>query len=245
MDQGYLSEIFVSFQGEGARVGERHLFVRMAGCNLRCRYCDTPGSLVRGPFLTVQREGSPPSLLTNPIGSTELVRCTAALMKEEGPLDAVALTGGEPLVQADFLADFLAAARFLIPVLLETNGVLPEQLTAVLPWVDIVSMDIKPASNTGERPFWDEHDEFLRRAGYKEVYVKVLVDRHTSDADICQAAELLAAHGPVPLYLQPIMDTAGQATIDPVALRRLFLVARRIHGPVRVLPQTHKIIGIQ
>ena len=47
MRPGYLSEIFVSFQGEGAHVGYRHLFVRLAGCNLRCRYCDTPDSRER------------------------------------------------------------------------------------------------------------------------------------------------------------------------------------------------------
>lgn len=39
---GRLLEVFSSVQGEGAHIGERHLFLRLAGCNLRCRYCDTP-----------------------------------------------------------------------------------------------------------------------------------------------------------------------------------------------------------
>jgi len=43
---GNVSEVFVSFQGEGVHAGRRHLFVRLGGCPLRCRYCDTPESLV-------------------------------------------------------------------------------------------------------------------------------------------------------------------------------------------------------
>ncbi len=43
------SEIFVSFQGEGLHAGRRQVFVRLAGCPLRCRWCDTPESLVPVP----------------------------------------------------------------------------------------------------------------------------------------------------------------------------------------------------
>ena len=38
---GFISEVFLSFQGEGIHVGRLQLFVRLAGCGLRCRYCDT------------------------------------------------------------------------------------------------------------------------------------------------------------------------------------------------------------
>ena len=48
-ETGNVSEIFVSFQGEGLHAGRRQLFVRFAGCPLRCRYCDTPESLVPVP----------------------------------------------------------------------------------------------------------------------------------------------------------------------------------------------------
>ena len=39
-----LYEVFSSIQGEASRVGERHLFVRLAGCDLECVFCDTPAS---------------------------------------------------------------------------------------------------------------------------------------------------------------------------------------------------------
>ena len=37
-------EVFASIQGEGRYAGEPQVFVRLHGCPLRCRYCDTPGS---------------------------------------------------------------------------------------------------------------------------------------------------------------------------------------------------------
>ena len=44
-----VSEIFFSYQGEGIYAGEPQIFVRFAGCNLKCRYCDTPGALAADP----------------------------------------------------------------------------------------------------------------------------------------------------------------------------------------------------
>jgi 7-carboxy-7-deazaguanine synthase len=245
MNHGYASEVFVSFQGEGAHVGERHLFVRLAICNLRCRYCDTPDSLVRVSHLTVHRSCEPPEQIMNPVTTTTLTERAMSLFEAEGPIDAVAITGGEPLVQAEFVADFLREARFPAPVLLETNGVLPDRLHLVLPWVAIISMDIKPPSNTGEPSFWEEHAAFLRMAQGKDLYVKILVDRGTSDADVERAAKLIASNGGPPLYLQPIMDTNGRPDIEVRHLTRLYMGARRYHERVRVVPQTHKILELR
>lgn len=246
MKSGYLSEIFVSFQGEGAHVGRRHLFVRLAGCNLRCRYCDTPGSLERTPVCTIYGPGGRTTRRDNPLAADELRELITSLLAAAAPIDAIALTGGEPLSQSDFLKIFLGPGSFSVPVLLETNGVLPHRLRDVLPFVDIISMDIKPPSNTGEGEFWDEHAEFLRLARAKDLSVKILVDHATADEDIERAASMLATIEPaVPVFLQPIMDTAGRPTLDAERLTHLYLVARRHVASVRVVPQTHKLLGIR
>lgn len=244
---GYVSEVFVSFQGEGARAGERHLFVRLAGCNIRCRYCDTPDSLERTLACVLEAGAASEEILPNPIPATELRHRLEALIAREGPIDAIAVTGGEPLVQADFIAQlFAGGSPGGLPVLLETNGMLPIQLAKVIEFVDVVSMDIKPPSNTGERPFWDEHERFLALARACEVYVKVLVDDGTDVEEVGRAARLVAAGAPTaPLFLQPITLPEGAVAIGPAALARMFKEARRYVSQVRVLPQTHKMMRIQ
>ncbi|MDD5658200.1 MAG: 7-carboxy-7-deazaguanine synthase QueE, partial [Elusimicrobia bacterium] len=109
-----LTEVFSSIQGEGLWLGRRHLFVRLAGCNLRCRYCDSRGAVSgRGAPWTSRR-----------------------LRREIGPRlgghEAVAWTGGEPLLQARGLRPELAWVRERGGKnLLETNGTLVEEFRLV------------------------------------------------------------------------------------------------------------------
>lgn len=241
MAVGYLSEIFLSFQGEGTQVGRRQLFVRLAGCNLRCRYCDTPDSLERVSHVRILGLDGALRELENPVSTTAVLDAVLPLLAHAGPVDGTSLTGGEPLLQAEFLAELLADERWPRPRLLETNGMLPESLRAVLPLVDIVSMDVKLPSNSGERAFWDQHARFLATAGDK-AYVKVLVDAGTALDDIDRAAALVGARAA--LFLQPITDGAGRIDVAAADLQRFFGAARRHAADVRVLPQTHKMLAI-
>ncbi|HYD49639.1 MAG TPA: 7-carboxy-7-deazaguanine synthase QueE [Terriglobales bacterium] len=245
MRVGHLSEIFVSFQGEGEHVGERHLFVRTAGCNLRCRYCDTPDSLERTASCVIYEPGGE-RVVANPIGSAELYQLLWQRIAEDGPIDALALTGGEPLVQADFLAETLSYGDLSVPVLLETAGVLAPQLERLIGAVDIVSMDLKPPSSSGERPYWAEHAEFLRTASRKAAYIKVVVDDRTLAAEIERGAALVAEIMPhASFYPQPMTSGGGETGISADHLAELFKVARQRLRRVRVLPQTHKMLRIQ
>jgi organic radical activating enzyme len=244
MIHGYLSEVFVSFQGEGLYVGRRHLFIRMGGCNLRCRYCDTPDSLERVSHFRVQYLGGSAEEVDNPISSAELLTKLGAFLNCGLPVDGVALTGGEPLLQADFLAELLADERLPHPRLLETSGLLPAKLKLVLPCVDVVSMDIKLPSNTGERGFWEEHERFLALARGK-VYVKVLVDEETAPSELDQAADLVRRMAPeAPVFLQPIADAQGRIRGDLQRLSEQFARMRMRRIDVRVLPQMHKVLHI-
>jgi len=99
----YISEIFLSIQGESTYAGLPCVFVRLAGCNLSCRWCDTPYARVE--------EGSREMTVEEVAGEVERFRC---------PL--VEITGGEPLLQEETPAlarSFLDAGR---KVLIETNG---------------------------------------------------------------------------------------------------------------------------
>src|SRR3990172_1530827 len=96
-----LSEIFKSIQGESSFAGLPCTFIRLAGCNLRCSYCDTVYAYEPSSELTVE----------------EILAEVAAL---SCPL--VEITGGEPLLQEEVYPLMAELLRQGYQVLLETNG---------------------------------------------------------------------------------------------------------------------------
>jgi organic radical activating enzyme len=167
-----------------------------------------------------------------------------ALPLIEGPIDGTAITGGEPLLQPEYLGELLADARWPRPRMLETSGTLPKQLEALLTVVDLVSMDLKLPSNTGEHSLWDVHRECLE-LGRGKIYVKVLVDDETASDELERAVDLVREVAPeAPVFLQPITSHSGRVTLSASTLDRLYALARRHITDVRVVPQTHKVLGI-
>ncbi len=244
MNSGYLSEIFVSFQGEGVYAGRRQLFVRLAGCNLRCRYCDTPDSLERTARWRLVHSRGGVVEESNPVSVEGVRSVVRALLDSEPSVDGVALTGGEPLLQAEFLALLLSDDTLPRPRLLETNGMLPDRLGVVLPTVDLVSMDIKIPSNSGESGFWAAHARFLALARGR-IYVKILVDAQTALTEIDKAARLVRDTAPeTPVFLQPITALSGVVALSPQVLLSAFDALRGHLEDVRVFPQTHKMLGV-
>ena len=242
-----VSELFVSFQGEGVHAGRRQAFVRFGGCPLRCRYCDTPESLV--PVASCRVVGADGvHHRPNPVTVADLEAEVASLVGTAPPLHAIAVTGGEPLVQVDFLEGWLASRGDALPILLETAGIWPERLARLLPWTAIVSLDVKCPSNTGERPRWDEHAACLSAAvaARRDVYVKMPVDETTLPEEVERGAQLVAdAGGPVPLFLTPLTAPDSSASaISAATLERLHAAASGRHRDVRILPQLHKVLGI-
>jgi len=246
----WLSEVFASFQGEGSRAGQRHLFVRFAGCNIRCRWCDTPDSLVRVPDCVVDYPGGVREVRANPLAVGEVAGIVARCLDEDPSIAMVALTGGEPMVQAAFLAAWLGASPPRVPCLLETNALLAGGLAdlVAMPALALVSADVKLPSNSGEPAFWDRHRAFLEACrGSAEVYVKVPVDADTDADEVRRAAALVAETLPgATLYLQPISDPAsGRWTIDMAGLSGLAAAAATRVADTRVLPQVHKLVGVR
>ncbi len=246
MAEAYLSEVFSSIQGEGLYAGERQVFVRFAGCNLNCQYCDSPQALVPGP--SYKLEAVPGShkfeTLANPVGREKLLELVGALDKPAGLNHSVSLTGGEPLLQVDFLKEFLPELKR--QVYLETNGVLPGRLAEVIELVDIVAMDLKLPSATGQSAYWKEHRQFLETAYLKEVFVKIVVTKESKIKELEEAAALVGeVDDKIPLVIQPV-SPHGPVKHRPTAEELLAFqaVAKRKLKTVRVIPQMHKLAGL-
>lgn len=102
-----LAEIFYSIQGEGAYTGTPAVFIRLAGCNLACAFCDTDYALKF--FATVD----------------ELV---ARVQEIGGDCPMVVLTGGEPLAQRESQALVRALIAQGRRVHIESNGTVQTDL---------------------------------------------------------------------------------------------------------------------
>jgi 7-carboxy-7-deazaguanine synthase len=248
---GHVSEMFCSIQGEGIYLGERQLFVRMAGCTATCYWCDTVSSKKERSACIVH--GSEKRSLANPLTAEDAVREGLALAAASAPVRTVSLTGGEPLEQCEFVSAIAAGFGDAgLRVYLETNGLEVDALTKVLPRVDVVAMDIKLPHATG-REHWTTHRDFLARAVARPVFVKIVVDSTTPWLELEAALDLIAEVDlRIPTVLQPESTTYLKEAKGPEARRELMrlLEAGQRHGlkrlhDVRVIPQCHKVLRVR
>ena len=127
-----LTEIFFSLQGETSRTGLPTVFIRLAGCPLRCEWCDTTYSFTGGETWTIG----------------DILDKVASYGTQY-----VTVTGGEPLAQKNCLVLLTALCNAGYDVSLETSGAL--DISGVDSRVSRI-MDIKPpASGEADRNRWE------------------------------------------------------------------------------------------
>jgi len=234
-------EIFSSIQGEGLYVGTRQVFVRFSGCNLSCAYCDTPDAHYPCQYALVERNPGKREFdkIANNITVEQLAQMINFLLSFRH--HSVSLTGGEPLSQAQAIVTL--APKLHGRIYLETNGTMVDELLKVLPYIHIISMDIKLPSIAG-KTYWQEHGEFLRIAATKEVFVKLVITDKTNSDEFTRAIDLIASvNTDIPLILQPVTPRNTCKAIDPDAMLTYQAQALESLKHVRVIPQTHKFMG--
>jgi len=217
-----ISEIFYSVQGEGTLVGTPSVFVRTSGCNLRCRWCDTP-------YASWRPEGTEMSV-------EEIVAAVLA-----HPTRFVVITGGEPMIakaMPELLSRLRAAGKHIT---IETAGTVPPDGVAC----DLASLSPKLSNSTpgAEAGAWVQRHEATRtqpavlrewcEAG--DYQLKFVIS--TAD-DLAEARNVVASIG-LPIPPEKVLVMPEGTSAEAIQSRTSLLVeACKTYG-YRYSPRLH------
>jgi len=257
-----VAEVFRSWQGEGLLLGRRMVFLRLAGCTVGCRYCDTAWAFKAPARVAVP--GQRGAQLANPLTLAQVLDLIEAAdpadpadtndttderdeRQARGERTPLALTGGEPLEQPDFCEALLEALPDR-PVMLETAGLhLPalQRIAARCRWI---ACDIKLPSATGLPDTLARHEEVLASGvlDRSETFFKLVADGDTTPQELAGVADLLARFAPrCPVFLQPVTPLGGSPPLPRERLDPLVDALLRRGLDVRVVPQVHKVLRVR
>ncbi|MDD6268902.1 MAG: putative 7-carboxy-7-deazaguanine synthase QueE [Oscillospiraceae bacterium] len=210
-----VAEIFSSINGEGTRAGELAVFVRLAGCNLNCSYCDTMwANSADTPFTEMTAQEIKAALLETGIRN-------------------VTLTGGEPLIHENVyeLLSVLSDEED-ISLEIETNGSVSIEQFAGLENRPIFTLDYKlPSSGMENKMVLNENLPFIE----KKDCIKFVAG---SETDLERAFEITEKYGLTEkchVYLSPVFGKLGPAFM-------VEFMKKNTLNNVRLQLQLHKFI---
>lgn len=213
-----ISEIFYSVQGEGILTGVPSVFVRTSGCNLRCRWCDTP-------YASWKPEGTdktPEEILTE-------IRAHPAAAH-------VVLTGGEPMIAKDVnaLISLIRGAGYHLTI--ETAGTTPPPEAGC----DLASLSPKLSNSTplpGEiNEGWiRRHEQTRTNLPFLRQWIETAVETQlkfviSDEADLTESRRLVDSL-PLPFRADHVLLMPEGRTMEELRARSAWLVeVCKAHG---------------
>ena len=219
-----VNDIFYSLQGEGFNTGRAAIFVRFAGCNLKCPWCDTD--------FECHYEWSDDYIVTE-----LLAHCIDhGVLCGQKPM--VVLTGGEPTLQVDeAFVDLLHKEGFYVAI--ESNGLLPAPRN--LDWLTVSPKTAKPRRSAKAKTLEGKGGQEQKMPDEMKIVFDGEVDPEEILTDYQKRVDFGEAWKPL-LYLQPC--DIGDAVQNSVILSRCLRYLMH-HPQWRLSLQTHKLLGIQ
>ncbi len=226
-------EIFSSFQGEGLLIGERQIFVRFAGCNLNCTYCDTNDS----------KSTKSGKLMTPEEVCSEIENLLTSDCK------TVSFTGGEPSLYPEFISE--VSSKLDLNIMLETNGTLPDNIDSIKK-LDIVSLDIKLPEHFEGDFDWEIFSNELKTLNLLIsksiiVYCKVVILPSTKIKSFKEVVEKLSKNisnkSNLKIIIQPSSPLREWKDINFKLFEFSEVVGQ--YFEVSTIPQIHKILNIE
>jgi 7-carboxy-7-deazaguanine synthase len=174
-----INEIFYSIQGEGAWSGKPNIFLRTAGCNLRCTYCDTTYAYLKG---------------------TEMTLSQIMTVLQKYPCKNICITGGEPLLQKELLTLVNRLLKKKYCICLETNGSCSIKRFTGKPGL-LLSLDIKCPTSGMHKKMKFTNINYLTNKDQLKFIIK-------NKQDYYYAKKLLTTYTPkYPVFFQPVWGT--------------------------------------
>ncbi len=208
-----ITEIFESLQGEGIQIGQPTIFIRLTGCNLRCKWCDTQYAYEEGTEMSISEI----------IDQINKFTCTQ-----------ICITGGEPLTQnetSDLIDELL---KLNYPISLETNGSI--NIDSVLDIHDkiFISMDIKCPSSEMESKMDLSNIKYLKPTDQLKFVIQDMNDYEF-------AKKILNESQPqCNIIFTPVDGVDLKWLVEKVIEDNPEFTGSRLN--VRVLPQLHKLV---
>jgi organic radical activating enzyme len=233
-----LSEIFTSIEGEGVLFGTKTMFVRMAGCPLRCHWCDTTYAI--------------PMDSGNDYSIEEVEELIFESLQPN--TYKVNFTGGEPLVQHKAIIELAKFVRQKgIRTYLESACYDYARFSKVLPYIDICKIEFKLRDS---KVVDDKHyDNLLKNeleclklavSSGKTAFIKIVV---TNSSSIKEFTELVhkvfreAKPTDVAGFIIQPSHEVDEPTLD--VLFGFYDVVYPLYDEVRIVPQLHKTVGVR
>ena len=231
-----LSEIFTSIEGEGILFGTKTMFVRLAGCPLKCYWCDTPYALPMD------------SGIDYPIDEAKEL-----ISKRLQPNTyKVNFTGGEPLVQYQVVIELAKFVRQKgLRIYLESACYDAVRFAKVLPYVDLCKVEFKLRDSkvVNENQYYNllkNELDCLKQSvrSCKTTYIKVVV---TNSSNLNEFKEIvhevfrMAKPSELAGFIIQPSYTVDEPTLD--VLVGFYDAVYPLFDQVRVVPQLHKIMG--
>ncbi|MFN2434666.1 MAG: 7-carboxy-7-deazaguanine synthase QueE [Nitrososphaeraceae archaeon] len=232
-----VSEIFTSIEGEGMFVGKKTLFIRLSGCHLKCRWCDTKYALPLDSGTDYQID-----------------EIKDLIIKELQPFTyKVNFTGGEPLLQIEAvieLADFIKKQTNL-KTYMESSCFDSELFSKILPCIDICKIEFKTDDSKVVED--EEYDNLILNEikclelaveSNKATYIKIVVTNSTNLESfknlVYNISEKIKPSDILGFIIQPSFGI-DQPTVNK--LLDTYDIVQPIFPEVRIIPQLHKEIG--
>ncbi|MFQ5479693.1 MAG: 7-carboxy-7-deazaguanine synthase QueE [Thermodesulfobacteriota bacterium] len=207
-----INEIFFSLQGESTFTGLPCVFVRLAGCNLECSWCDTAYARTE--------EGAVDKSVDEVVEEVE-----------KFPRGLIEISGGEPLLQSDTAAFAGRLLDSFDTVLLETNGSID---ISRVPDGVVRVVDVKCPSSGASDSF---HMENLNRLSPNDEVKFVIGDR----ADYEFAVDFITSHhlflpGPDKILFSPVNGNLQPKTLAEWVLEDRLAVRFQLQLHARIWP---------